>query len=521
MHKLAALSLVTALVLPIGAQRGGNRSGAPQAEAATATSTQPKLEDKSSKTEHSISLNGQTLKYTAVAGTLVLRKEDGTPTASMFYTAYTKDDVTDLSKRPVTFAFNGGPGSSSVWLHLGSLGPKRVVLDAEGQPVPPPYRFADNPNTLLDVTDLVFIDPVSTGYSRAAVESDAKNFHGLTGDVNSVGEFIRLYTTRNGRWDSPKFLAGESYGTTRAAALSGHLQESLGINLNGIVLMSAVLNFGTIRADRGNDLPYVLYLPTFTAAAWYHKKLPKELQSAGLLKAIEESRRYASGPYTLALFKGDSISAEERSATVKGLARLTGLSPQFIEACNLRVSPGRFEKELLRDQRRTLGRYDSRLEGVDEDAASDRPDYDPSYASVQGAFTSAWNQYVHTELKYESDLPYEVLTDRVYPWSYREYENRYVDVAGTLRDAMTQNGALRVFVANGYYDLATPFLATEYTVNHMLLDPKLRDHVTLSYYEAGHMMYTQLKSLEKLKEDISKFMAASLAAPTSSKAAAQ
>lgn len=509
MQKLAALSLVTALVLPVGAQRGGNRGGA-QGEAAAATPTPPKLEDKSSKTEHTISVNGQTLKYTAVAGTLVLRKEDGTPTASIFYTAYTRDDVTDLSKRPITFAFNGGPGSSSVWLHLGSLGPKRVALDPEGQPLPPPYRFADNPNTLLDMTDLVFIDPVSTGYSRAAVESDAKNFHGLTGDVNSVGEFIRLYTTRNGRWDSPKFLAGESYGTTRAAALSGHLQESLGINLNGIVLMSAVLNFGTIRADRGNDLPYVLYLPTFTAAAWYHKKLPKELESAGLLKAIEESRRYASGPYTLALFKGDSISAEERSATVKGLARLTGLSPQFIEACNLRVSPGRFEKELLRDQRRTLGRYDSRLEGVDEDAASDRPDYDPSYASVQGAFTAAWNQYVHSELKYESDLPYEVLTDRVYPWSYREYENRYVDVAGTLRDAMTQNAALRVFVANGYYDLATPFLATEYTINHMLLDPKLRDHVTLSYYEAGHMMYTQLKSLEKLKQDISKFMVSGL-----------
>jgi len=512
---------MTALVLPMGAQRGGNRGGAPQGETAAATPTPPKLEDKSSKTEHTISINGQTLKYTAVAGTLVLRKEDGTPTASIFYTAYTKDDVTDLAKRPITFAFNGGPGSASVWLHLGSLGPKRVALDAEGQPVPPPYRFADNPNTLLDITDLVFIDPVSTGYSRAAVESDAKNFHGLTGDVNSVGEFIRLYTTRNGRWDSPKFLAGESYGTTRAAALSGHLQESLGINLNGIVLMSAVLNFGTIRADRGNDLPYELYLPTFTAAAWYHKKLPKELESAGLLKAIEESRRYASGPYTLALFKGDSISAEERSATVKGLARLTGLSPQFIEECNLRVSPGRFEKELLRDQRRTLGRYDSRLEGVDEDAASDRPDYDPSYASVQGAFTAAWNQYVHTELKYESDLPYEVLTDRVYPWSYREYENRYVDVAGTLRDAMTQNAALRVFVANGYFDLATPFLATEYTVNHMLLDPKLRDHVTLGYYEAGHMMYTQLKSLEKLKQDISKFMTASLSAPTSSKPAAQ
>jgi carboxypeptidase C (cathepsin A) len=510
MRNLAVLGVVTALALPIGAQRGGGRGTPPAAENA-APATPAKMEDKTSKTEHTISINGQTLKYTAVAGTLVLRKEDGTPTASLFYTAYTKDEVADLSKRPLTFAFNGGPGSSSVWLHLGSLGPKRVVLDADGQPVPPPYRFADNPNTLLDQTDLVFIDPVSTGYSRAAVEADAKNFHGITGDVNSVGEFIRLYTSRNGRWNSPKFLAGESYGTTRAAALSGHLQDSLGINLNGIVLMSSVLNFGTIRDDPGNDLPFALYLPTFTAAAWYHKKLPKELEAAGLTKALEEARRFASGPYTLALFKGDSISAEERSTTVKNFARLTGLSPQFIEECNLRVSPERFRKELLRDQRRTLGRYDSRLEGVDEDAAGDRPDYDASYASVQGAFTAAWNQYVHTELKYESDLPYEILTDRVRPWSFHEYENRYVNVADTLRDAMTQNASLRVFVANGYYDLATPFLATEYTINHMLLDPKLRDHVTLGYYEAGHMMYTQLKSLEKLKQDISRFMASGLA----------
>ncbi len=278
--------------------------------------------------------------------------------------------------------------------------------------------------------------------------------------------------------------------------------------------MSSVLDFQTIREDPGNDLPYVLYVPTFTAAAWYHKKLPKDLQSAGLAKAVEESQRFASGPYTLALFKGDSISAEERAATVKNLSRFTGLSPQFIEQCNLRVSPGRFRKELLRDQRRSLGRYDSRLEGVDEDAASDRPDYDASYASVQGAFTAAWNQYVHNELKFESDLPYEVLTDRVQPWSFREYENRYVNVAETLRDAMTQNAGLRVFVANGYYDLATPFLATEYTFNHMLLDPKLRDHVSMGFYEAGHMMYTQLKSLEKLKQDISGFVTGALAGRT-------
>jgi len=393
---------------------------------------------------------------------------------------------------------------------MGTLGPKRVVMDPEGNPTPPPYKFTDNEYSLLDQTDLVFIDPVSTGYSRAVPENTAKNFHSLKGDLESVGDFIRLYTTRNARWISPKFLAGESYGTTRAAALSGRLQDSLGINLNGIILLSSVLNFGAIRFDAGNDLPYPLFLPTYTAAAWYHNKLPKELQSAGLLKAIEESKRFAAGPYTLALFKGDSISAEERAAVVKSMARLTGLSPQYIDESNLRVRAGRFEKELLRDQRRILGRYDSRLEGVDEDAAGSNPEYDPSYVSVQGAFTAVWNQYVRTELKFESDLPYEVLTGRVNPWSYEEYENRYVNVADTLRDAMTQNAALKVFVGASYYDLATPFFSAEYTLSHMGLDPKLRDHVSMGYYEAGHMMYTQLKSLQKVRQDLSKFMASCL-----------
>jgi carboxypeptidase C (cathepsin A) len=515
MSKFAVLPLAAILTLGLSAQRGGNGQP-PPAEPPTAAAPQsappaaPKVEEKTSKTTHSIQINGQTIKYTAIAGTMLLKKEDGTPTASIFYIAYTKDDVPDVSKRPLTFAFNGGPGSSSVWLHMGTLGPKRVVMDPEGNPTPPPYKFTDNEYSLLDQTDLVFIDPVSTGYSRAVPESTAKNFHSLKGDLESVGEFIRLYTTRNSRWISPKFLAGESYGTTRAAALSGRLQDSLGINLNGIILLSSVLNFGAIRFDFGNDLPYPLFLPTYTAAAWYHNKLPKDLQSGGLLKAVEESKRFAAGPYTLALFKGDSISAEERAAVVKNMARLTGLSPQYIDESNLRVRAGRFEKELLRDQRRTLGRYDSRLEGVDEDAASSNPEYDPSYASVQGAFTAAWNQYVRTELKFESDLPYEVLTGRVNPWSYQEYENQYVNVADTLREAMTQNAALKVFVGAGYYDLATPFFSAEYTLSHMGLDAKLRDHISMGYYEAGHMMYTQLKSLQKARQDLSKFMASCL-----------
>jgi carboxypeptidase C (cathepsin A) len=508
MRRFAVLPLAAIIALTVSAQRGPNRQPpSASAQENNAPSTPPpKVEEKTSKTEHSIQINGQTIPYTAVAGTMLLKKEDGTPTASIFYIAYTKNGVPDLSKRPLTFAFNGGPGSSSVWLHMGTLGPKRVVMDPEGNPLPPPYKFTDNEYSLLDLTDLVFIDPVSTGYSRAVPDNTARNFHSLKGDLESVADFIRLYTTRNQRWTSPKFLAGESYGTTRAAALSGYLQDNLGMNLNGIMLLSSVLNFGTILFDPGNDLPYALFLPTYTAAAWYHHKLPKDLQDAGLQKAVEESRRYAAGPYTTALFKGDSITAEERASVVKNLARLTGLPPQYIDQSDLRIRANRFEKELLRDQRRTLGRYDSRLEGVDEDTTSSNPDYDPSYASVQGAFTAAFNEYVRTELKFDSDLPYEVLTSKVQPWSWQEYENRYVDVANTLRDAMTENPALKVFVAAGYYDLATPFFTAEYTLSHMGLDPKLRSHISISYFEAGHMMYTQLKSLEKARQDLSKFI---------------
>ena len=439
---------------------------------------------------------------------MLLKKEDGTPTASIFYIAYIKDDVPDETRRPLTFAFNGGPGSSSVWLQLGALGPERVMMDPQGNPLPPPYKLVDNEYSILDVTDLVFIDPVSTGYSRAIPEQDAKNFHGITGDIESVADFIRLYTTRSSRWTSPKFLAGESYGTTRAAALSGHLQERQGMALNGIMLVSTVLNFGTISFDRGNDLPYILFLPTYTATAWYHKKLPKDLM-ASQRKALDESEQFASHEYALVLMKGDTISSEERSQVVQKLARLTGLSPKYIDESNLRVPIFRFTKELLRDERRTVGRYDSRLEGIDLDATGAAPEYDPSYASVYAPFTAAWNQYVRAELKWESDMPYEILTGRVRPWSWAEYSNRYVNVSESLRTAMTQNSALKVFVANGHYDLATPYFATEYTFDHLGLDPTLRSHVSMDFFEAGHMMYTNKPSLERLKADLAKFITSS------------
>ncbi len=466
-------------------------------------------EEKTVRTTHTVRIGGQEVKYTATAGTLNLKKEDGTVTASIFYIAYTRDGIENLARRPLTFAFNGGPGSSSVWLHLGTLGPKRVRMTPEGEALPPPYQLVDNEFSLLDATDLVFIDPVSTGYSRAVPEKDAKDFHGITADVQSVAEFIRLYTTRQARWVSPKFLAGESYGTTRAAALSGYLQQQLGMNLNGIMLLSSVLNFGTLAFDPGNDLPYALFLPTYTATAWYHKKLPRDLQ-ADRARALAEAQRFALNEYTLALAQGARLSAAERAEVVAKLARLTGLGPRFIELSNLRVPILAFTKELLRDERRTVGRFDSRIKGIDLNAAASTPEYDPSYSTVQGAFTASLNQYLRAELKFESDLPYEILTGRVRPWSYTEYQNRYVNVAETLRQAMTQNRDLKVFVGNGYYDLATPYFATMYTFDHLHLDAGLRQHVAMGFFDAGHMMYLHLPSLERLKQDLAKFLAAAV-----------
>lgn len=513
---MRTICLFFALTALVAAQRperpGMTREPSPAPAAAPGAPATPPAaerkppEEKVSKTQHTVRIGGQEIKYTATAGTMNLKREDGTVTASMFYVAYTKDDVADPSRRPLTFSFNGGPGSSSVWLHLGALGPRRVLMQPEGQATPPPYKLVDNEYSILDVTDLVFIDPVSTGYSRAVNDQEARNFHGITGDLQSVGEFIRLYTSRSARWTSPKFLAGESYGTTRASALSGYLQQTLGMNLNGIMLLSAVLNFETISFDVGNDMPYVLFLPSYTATAWYHKKLSKELQG-DRRKAIEESEAFAQGEYSQALMKGSKLSADERAQIVKKLARLTGLSAKFIDLNNLRVPMYAFSKELMRDERRTVGRYDGRMEGIDANAATSYPDYDPSYAAVQGPFTATWNQYVRADLKFESDLPYEILTGRVRPWNYGDYQNRYVNVAETLRGAMTQNPNLKVFVANGYYDLATPFFATVYTFDHLGLDPTLRGNVSLGYYDAGHMMYVHLPSLEKLKKDLSGFIA--------------
>jgi carboxypeptidase C (cathepsin A) len=461
------------------------------------------------ETNHKVAIDGAPVDFKAIAGTLTLKDDDGKPTAKMFYVAYTKTGVTDLAKRPVTFAFNGGPGSSSVWLHLGAFGPRRVQLKEDAEPavpLPPPGKLVDNEYSLLDLTDLVFIDPVTTGYSRTVPGVDPKKFHGVQEDIQAVGEFIRLYVTRKERWSSPKFLAGESYGTTRAAGLAGHLQDRLGMNLNGIILVSSVLNFQTVRFDAGNDLPYPLFLPSYTATAWYHKKLSSELQG-DLRKTLEEVEQFALGEYTIALTKGDKLPEKERAMVCRKLARYTGLSEEFVTRCKLRIEIMRFTKELLRQDERTVGRYDSRFKGIDSDAAGERHEYDPSYAVVQGPYTAMLNNYLRTELKYDTEIQYEILTNRVQPWDFGNARNRYLNVAPTLREAMTKNRDLRVFVANGYYDLATPYFATEYTFNHLGLDPALTGHVSMGYYESGHMMYIRASSHRQLRKDLVAFYA--------------
>ncbi len=455
-------------------------------------------------TPHSITLSGVKMDYEAMAGTLVVQEEDAKHKANVFFVAYTKKGE-DLARRPIAFAFNGGPGSSAVWLHLGLLGPKRVDLGPDGAPPTPPFRLVDNEVSLLDCTDLVLIDPVTTGYSRAEPADDAKQFHGVTQDIRAVGEFIRLYATKFRRWDSPKYLIGESYGTTRAAGLAGHLQDHLGMNLNGVILISSVLNFQTLRFDEGNDLPFPLFLPTYTATAWYHKKLAPELL-ADRRKTLEEVEKFALGEYTLALTKGSALTAEERQDIARKLARYTGLSEEYVRHANLRIEIHRFVKELLRGSHQVVGRYDSRFVGKDGDAAGEYADFDPSYTAVQGPYTALMQEYLIKDLQFVRESPYRILTSRVQPWDFGQAKNRYLNVAPSLREALARNTGLRVFVANGYYDLATPYLATRYTFDHLDLDGDLCKRVCMCYYDAGHMMYIDKQSLHKLRKDLVAFL---------------
>ena len=356
----------------------------------------------------------------------------------------------------------------------------------------------------MDETDLVFIDPVSTGFSRAVKEEDAKKFHGVEGDLRSVADFIRLYTTRNTRWDSPKFIIGESYGTTRAAGLSGELRDRLHMNVNGIMLVSTVLNFETISFARGNDLPFVLYLPTYAAAAWYHHKLPADLQGLSLTNVIGQAEEFAAKDYNAALLQGASLTREQRLVIAKELARFTGLSEELIERSDLRVPLSRFAAELLRDEHRVIGRYDARFTGYIRDPSGNRMEYDPSDEAVSSVFASTFNNYVRTELNYKSDLPYEILAN-VRPWDWGS-QMGYLNVAETLADSLTRNPFLRVHVSSGFYDLATPWLAARYTLDHLQIDPALMNNITLDTYTAGHMMYLNRPDLRKQRTDLARFI---------------
>jgi carboxypeptidase C (cathepsin A) len=526
MNRIVVTALLASVSFSASGQQGRRSGGAPPPGAETpAAPADPNAKppadtgapavEKLSKTQHTIHVGGTELAYTATTGTLVLRKEDGKPKASIFFISYTLDSANDKTTRPLTFSFNGGPGSSSVWLHMGALGPRRVNLPLDGSQPTPPYKVVDNEQTALRYTDLVFIDPVSTGFSRAAPGENPSQFHGYDADIEEVADFIRLYLTKFDRWPSPKFLAGESYGTTRAAGLSEYLLRQDGIYLNGISLISSVLNFGTIRFTAGHDLPYILYLPSYTAAAWYHKKLPADLQNAPLETAVEQARKFAGGEYTLALMKGDKLTPGERTDLAKKVARFTGLRPEYVTQSNFRIVVFRYFKELLRDQRLTIGRYDDRLEGIDVDSAGEGAEYDPSYSAVQGAFTAAFNDYVRGELKWESEIPYEILTGKVNPWSYARQQNQYLNVSENLRQAMTQNPALHVLSMNGYYDMATPFFATEYVFSHMGLDPSLTGHLSFAYCDAGHMMYTRRSCLEGLDKAMSALYNNALKTPIS------
>ncbi|MGH7242932.1 MAG: S10 family peptidase [Phycisphaerales bacterium] len=463
-------------------------------------------------TEHDITIGGQTIHYRATAGLMPQPDDYGKSKASIFYIAYEKLVKTgpngewqrpEQAKRPVTFTFNGGPGSSSVWLHMGALGPRRVVFGDDGQPPVPPATLVDNESSWLDLTDLVFIDPVSTGFSRAADGEDASKYHGLNEDAKSVADFIRLWLVRNDRWLSPKFLAGESYGTTRAAALSGDLQERLGIYLDGITLISMVLNFQTLSFDTGNDEAYWLFLPTYSATAFYHKKLKAPFDQ-DLEKTVDQARKFAGGEYLLALAKGDALSKEEKDAIAQKMSDFIGLSKEYILRSDLRVPIFSFTKELLRDQGRTVGRLDSRFKGFDVNEVSDRTEYDPSYSAILGPYTAALNAYVRGELKFESDVNYEILTGRVRPWKFPS-DSSYPDVSRTLSGAISRNPYLRVSIECGYFDLATPFFASEYTVAHMNLEPALRKNVGMNYYKSGHMMYVRKEDLAALKQNAAKF----------------
>jgi carboxypeptidase C (cathepsin A) len=453
--------------------------------------------------QHKAKIGGKTLSYTTTAGQLPIKDDKGKSQANLYFTAYTLDNPKDGEARPLTFTFNGGPGSASVWLHMGGLAPKRVEMLDDGAMPRPPYKIIDNDFSWIESTDLVFIDPVDTGYSRATSDEAAKKAKDIQGDLESVGEFIRLYLSRYRRWTSPLFLAGESYGTYRSAGLSGYLADK-GIIFNGIILISSILNMQTARFQIGNDLPYHLFLPTYAATAWYHDKVSPEYKKMGVRAFLDEVEAWVEESYVQALSLGDRLDSGRRDAILDKLTAYTGLSRDYIDLANLRINIHAFCKELLKSDRLTVGRIDSRFVGKDRSGVSETPDYDPSLNVIWPPFTTALNQYFRSELGYENDTEYHIL--RSLDWTWGDAKDGYSDTSGHLREAMAKNPYMRVYVASGYYDLATPYYATIYTLNHMGLDSDAHNRFTLEEFPVGHMVYVEKGALKKLQEDVARFI---------------
>lgn len=461
-----------------------------------------------SATKHKGVFGGQPIAYTATTGETYLKDKDGKPVAAIFATSYVKDG--GGKDRPITFLYNGGPGSGSVWLHMGAFGPKRVVLPRDaGDDGAPPYPVVDNPESLLDVTDIVFIDPVGTGFAHAIGKKDPKDYWGVSADARSIAEFIRIWLSENGRWSSPKYIGGESYGTTRSVALINELEGQYNdVSINGIILISTILDFAATAETQGNEMPYILNLPSMATTAWYHRKIANPPATAAEIAA--QARAFAIGPYAAALLKGNALGAQERASVRAELARLTGLSEAFVDKADLRVSPGRFYKELLRDRGLTIGRLDTRYTGVDYDRAGEEPDNDPSFYGIDAAYTAAINSYLRDDLKLRIDRQY-VTIGGVGPWDWKLADQRgrdgevYVNVAPYLGKALRENSGLRVFVGQGWYDFATPFFGAEYAMSRTGFDPS---RISYHYYDAGHMMYVRPDDLRKLSADVRAFIRA-------------
>ncbi len=510
MRKTLLGPLALALLLALGSPVHADDDTPKDADKAQADKEHKKDEapvppERSVVSKHSVRIDGRTVNYKATAGTLLIRDDKDQPTVSFFYVAYTVDDGKP-GKRPVTFLYNGGPGSSSMWLHMGSVGPVRVANDGDKPVPPPPYRTVPNEYSLLDKSDLVFIDAPGTGYSQLVGKAEGKDFYGVDQDGAAFTKFISRYVSLNHRWNSPKFLFGESYGTTRSAVLVKDLQDE-GMEFNGVILMSSILDFAV--AAPGIDHGYMMNLPTEAAIAWYHDKIPNK--PADLAGFLDEVRHFASTDYSVALAKGDAIEPAEADRIANQLSRYLGLSPAYIKDADLRIDPSRFRKELLRDQRRTVGRLDGRFEGIDPDAAGETPDGDSASDAVTGAYVSAFNQYAASELKFTEDrryLPnnYGVI-NRGWDWKRKEDGGwtQATYVGGDLGDAMRRNPHLKVFSANGYYDLATPFYATEFDLGHLGLEPSLRKNIQFGFYPSGHMIYLDVDALKQVKADLSRF----------------